>query len=301
MTAPNLSYIITTRNKLPYLRRAMTRLLAEHQDNENILVADGASADGTKEFLAELYRAGKIQNYTSEPDEGESHALNKLLLRAQGQLIKIITDDDVFFYPAIRACKTFLLAHPEIDLIGTEGGISHNQNPHDIARAVVYETAYRAWRTDHTPFSFCGLGIMFQRSSLPILGLWDPAFRRADAEFSYRITAGKANIAWYTGYSFVNVSNPQSVSIVHMKKIKEETERLDKFYLNKDPDSYFAAGCNAIRVKLNLTRGSSSRAQASPAQFLAASPDLFLAAEKWLEARNQEQRPEFLINDRHAF
>ena len=91
---------------------------------------------------------------------------------------------------------------------------------------------------------------MIRRSSLPLLGLWDPSFRRADAEFSLRVTAGKANIAWYTGYSFVNISNPQSVSLVYMKKIKDETDRLNKFYLNKNPDSFIVEKLKVLRNKI---------------------------------------------------
>ena len=81
---PNLSYIIATKNKLPYLKIALEKLIANKKEGEEILVADGASTDGTKEYIEELERAGKIDFYISEPDYAESHALNKLFLKAQG-------------------------------------------------------------------------------------------------------------------------------------------------------------------------------------------------------------------------
>ena len=88
-----LSYIIATRNKLPYLKTGLKKLIAAKKPDEEILVADGASTDGTKEYLEELKKEGKIDFYLSEPDYAESHALNKLFLLANGTLIKIINDD----------------------------------------------------------------------------------------------------------------------------------------------------------------------------------------------------------------
>ncbi|WP_460620260.1 glycosyltransferase, partial [Hymenobacter qilianensis] len=56
-----LSYILTTYNKLPYLKQVLERLMAARQEDEEIVVADGGSKDGTVEYLQGLYAAGRIQ------------------------------------------------------------------------------------------------------------------------------------------------------------------------------------------------------------------------------------------------
>ncbi|MBU4223854.1 hypothetical protein KJ934_01345, partial [Patescibacteria group bacterium] len=178
-----------------------------------------------------------------------------------------------------------------------EGGFK-NQNPATGVRPLVYERGYHQWQKNHTPFSFCGLGAMIRKSSLPIIGLWNPSFRRADAEFSLRVTAGKANIAWYTGYSFVNISNPQSTSLVYMKKIKDETDRLNKFYLNKNPDLFIVEKIKVLRNKLRNWFLFGNKNKLPPAEFQAQWPDLAAVAEKWLEIKNKERKPEFLWNTR---
>ena len=294
-----ISYITTTKNKIPYLKNRMEKLLAQKIGDEEILVADGASADGTKEYLEELKKKGGIDFYSSEPDYGESHALNKLFLIARGELIKIITDDDVFSYESVLACKKFMLEHPEIDLIGSEGGSQNkdmesivSDDPLEYVRAINYSNNYRQWQKNHTPFSFCGLGIMFRRSSLPVIGLWNLSFRAADAEFSFRTTAGKANIAWYTGYSFINVSNPKSVSLVYKNKIKNEMDRLNKFYLNKDPDSLLVEKMRAIKNKIY---GLFRYGQKKPKMmFQQKFQEITEIGEKWLEIKNRQKKPEFI-------
>lgn len=301
-----LSYILVTKNKLPFLRDRINVLLAQKQSDEEILVADANSTDGSKEYLAGLKAQGKIDYYISEPDFGESHALNKLLFFCRGTLVTAITDDDVFDFHAIRACKAFMLEHSKIDFLSTEGGSFHrtyesleNRDPLQLVRPLDYEKNYRKWQVDHTPFSFCGLGMMFRLSSLPVLGLFNLSFRAADAEFSFRTTAGKANIAWYTGYSFVNISNPQSVSLVFRDKIKNEVERLNAFYLGKKKEWYIIQKIKVIRTKLRIMwmKKDVNKSHQSKDSFESRWPEIASMAQKWLTIKNEEKKPEFLWNN----
>ena len=109
-----LSYIIATKNKLPYLKVGLEKLIANKKQDEEILVADGASTDGTKEYLAELKNLGKIDFFISEPDYGLAHALNKLVLQSRGELVKYVSDDDTFNYKVMQECKKFMIEHPEM-------------------------------------------------------------------------------------------------------------------------------------------------------------------------------------------
>lgn len=238
-------------NKLPYLKVSLTKLIENKNPDEEILVADGGSTDGTGEYLEELFNQGKIDGYISEKDYGESHALNKLFLKAQGQLITLVTDDDAFDYPTIQKCKKFMLDNCEIDLLGTNGA-KKNQSYNSKIIMMDYTNDYNTWKNTHRPFMFCGLGIMMRRSSLPILGFWGIGFARADAEYSLRITNGKVNIAWYSGPSFVNISNPQSISRTQRQKVWHETVRLNKFYLDKK--NYYPKFLVNLRAKLRKIR-----------------------------------------------
>lgn len=297
MDTRDLSYILTTKNKLPYLKTSLEKLLQQKKEGEEILVADGASTDGAREYLTDLKESGKIDYLVSEPDYGESHALNKLLFAARGKLIKVVTDDDVFHYPTIALCKKFMMEHHEIDFVSANGGFK-NQDPETQVRPLVSTGEYKLWQKYRTPFSFCGLGYIVRKSALPVVGLWNISFRRADAEYTLRLTSGKANLAWYTGYAYVNVSNPASVSIVHQKKIKDETDRLNKFYLNKNPDNFLVEKFKIARNKVHSTllgRG----ARLSSRAFSEKWPALAATTEKWLEDRHKEKH-EFLWNKQYA-
>lgn len=229
MTAPKLSYVTTTFNKLPYLKEVYARLLKNRQTDEEIIAIDGGSTDGTIEYLNDLQQRGKINRFLSEKDKGESHGTNRGLLLASGDLIKVVTDDDAFYYPGIQACRQYMLENPQIDLIGTEGASVNWKRP-DPIRASDTRVEYRRYREEGIPFPFCGLGWMIRRSSLPLLGLFDTNFTRMDAEYTLRVTSGKGIVGWYTGYTWARILNPQSNSKNLRGRQAKERDRLNTFY-----------------------------------------------------------------------
>jgi hypothetical protein len=222
--------------------------------------------------------------------------MNKLFLIAKGTLLTVITDDDIFHFKTLTVIKNFMLQHPEIDLTGSEGGFK-DQNLAKEVRPLHYEQNYRKWQNKHTPFSSCGLGLVYRRSSLPLLGLWNPSFKQLDAEFTLRNTAGKANIAWCTGHTYVNVSGPQSTSILHMKKIKKEGEILKKLYLGKNPDNFIIQKLKIIlnKIKNGNLLINKQLYKKEPIKW----EDLAGIAGVWLEQINHEKKLKFLWNEKH--
>ena|SRR3989344_379763 len=290
---PNLSYLTVTKNKLPYFKIGIEKLIASKKPDEEILVADGASTDGTKEYLEELKKAGKIDFYLSEPDYAESHALNKLFLVAKGTLIKIINDDDAYYFPAIEASKKFMLEHQEIDILGMNGGSFKHDTPNtQVLRQVKgYEKNFMRWKKEGRPFEFAVLGLMFRRSALPLIGFWDLSFKNADAEFTFRATASKAKLAWCLSPAFVFIRTREGVTMNNMKRMREETLRLRKFYLNENPPSKILT---AIKRPF---RNFKERMAARNKVFNNSSGtwrELYDEAERWLIAQNKNKKVEFL-------
>lgn len=225
-----LSYVITTYNKLPYLKNVLSTLLENVGSDEEVVVTDGASTDGTLEYLKELLKAGKIHQLVSEKDKGEAHGWNKAFLLAKGELIKVITDDDVFDYSEIKKCKDFMLSQPEIDFLGTDGVFIKHHNKGFFNINSDYSKDFLDWKINKKPFAFCGLGWMVRKSSLALIGLLDTSFVSSDAEYTLKVTSGKGNIAWYTGKVWTRISNQNSNSSTQSKKIRVDRDKLRLIY-----------------------------------------------------------------------
>ena len=316
-----LSYIVVTRNKLEFLREAMPRLIENRQPGEEIIVVDGASTDGATEYLQELYEAGHIDQFLSEPDVGEAHALNKGLLMARGELIKLISDDDVFHYPTIQKCKEFMQGHPEIDVLGGGMAGTHIDRMENIAFFEVCEEYFREWiDSGKQPFVIQGLPLMLRRKSLPLVGLFHTLMKSVDGEFGLRISL-IANLAYCTSAVALRIGNPKSGYERYAEQIRIELKRQAYFYgwdppadikewMNSDNQSLFQKVVKRIR-RLTKRAGQKLFRLLRPADTNALltlangkktvlPAEAFEIGEKWLNAYNAEHPCTFLCGYNHT-
>ena len=229
----SLTYVITTRNKLPYLKEVMKRLLENVRVDEEIVVADGVSTDGTVEYLKDLHEQGKIHQFISEPDKGEAHGYNKALLMARGELIKLITDDDAFYYPGIQECKRFMLENKHIDVISGNTAQIMLERPGRFKFLAECQNNYQEWLNHSTSGWFIGLPLMIRKQSLSLTGLFSTGFIQVDTEYSLRITSlNHVNIAWHMSVLAVRIENPKSNfrSFSLDRKSFEERDRMWYFF-----------------------------------------------------------------------
>ncbi len=90
-----LSYIVSTRNRIQFLQIILPLLFANIQPDEEIIVVDSNSTDGTQDYLNELHSKGKIHKFISEPDKNQAHGWNKAILtRRQGGSTDCYQKDD---------------------------------------------------------------------------------------------------------------------------------------------------------------------------------------------------------------
>ena len=240
-----LSYIITTFNKLDFLKVTLPYLIEACKEDEEIVIVDGGSTDGTKNYLHGLFEQHKIHKFLSEKDFGEAHGTNNALLLAEGELVKLITDDDIYHFPAIATCREFMLNHKRIDILGFDG-FEYNANQKHLAyiKGDCLES-FKIWKREHTPFHFCGLSYLFRKSSLAYMGLFNTSFKIIDLEYSVRVSSIKANIAFYTGPAYVNIVTPQSNSHKFYKIFDSEKRKLIKMY----PTAKAALQTRSLKLK----------------------------------------------------
>lgn len=226
----NLSYILSTYNKLAYLKITIPILIDSLEEDDELIVIDGDSQDGTKEYLGKLNEGGEKFSFISEKDKGEAHGFNKGVLLAKCDLIKIITDDDAFNYPVIKKCKDFMLHHPEIDIMaGNTGGI-RMENIKSLYCSFSFQEDFELWKKGSLKnFFFNGTCLMIRKSSLALTGLFSTSSLLADMEFSLRVT-GVARIAWCTGIIATRIMNSQSNNLMYAERAKIENEKLCQFY-----------------------------------------------------------------------
>lgn len=119
MTEPKISIVIPSFNSAAYIGQAIDSVLAQDYPNTEILVIDGGSKDGTM-ALVEKY-GDAITWPVSEPDRGQSHALNKGFARATGEIMAWLCSNDYYQPGAFHAAARFFEEHPDAEFVWGDG------------------------------------------------------------------------------------------------------------------------------------------------------------------------------------
>ncbi len=100
-----LSIVTPTYNMARYLPETLDSVAALRTPHEHIVV-DGSSSDGTVELLEA--REDPQLSWISEPDSGQTNAVNKGLAMARGDLLAWVNADDAYIPAAVdRALERF--------------------------------------------------------------------------------------------------------------------------------------------------------------------------------------------------
>jgi glycosyltransferase involved in cell wall biosynthesis len=105
-----LTIITPSLNQAAYLERTLESVLDQGYEPLEYLVVDGGSTDGSVDILRRYDE--RLTWWVSEPDSGQTDALNKALKRATGDVIAYINSDDYYLPGAFAAATGALRANP---------------------------------------------------------------------------------------------------------------------------------------------------------------------------------------------
>lgn len=110
---PLVSVVTPCYNGMPYIVENIESVLMQDYPEVEHLVVDGASTDGTIEVLKQYPHL----RWLSEPDRGQSHALNKGFRLVRGAIIGWLNADDTYNPGAIRSAVEYFQNHPEVAVV----------------------------------------------------------------------------------------------------------------------------------------------------------------------------------------
>ncbi|MBV8480476.1 MAG: glycosyltransferase [Actinobacteria bacterium] len=116
-----VSIVTPSLNQAHYLREAIESVRAQTHSPIEHIVVDGGSTDGTLELLAGYDDV----TWSSEPDRGQSHALNKGFSLARGEVLGWLNADDAYepnaVAEAILALEDAGLAYADVTRVNDDG------------------------------------------------------------------------------------------------------------------------------------------------------------------------------------
>jgi glycosyltransferase involved in cell wall biosynthesis len=180
-----LSVITPALDQVRYIGQALDSVASLPVEHEHIVI-DGGSTDGTVDLLRERDDPSLV--WISEPDRGQTDAVNKGLRRARGEYVGWINADDEYVPEGVARAVHHLDSLPEVgavygfmEITNEAGELTRTYRP-----AAFNWTRY-LWAGDYVPTT----AIVFRRSLLEGRGVLDEAFRdAADYDFYLRLFHG---------------------------------------------------------------------------------------------------------------
>lgn len=109
-----ISIITPSYNQVDYIGRTIESIISQKGDFElEYIIVDGNSNDGSVEVIRSYGERDERIQWVSEPDNGQSDAINKGLRKATGDVVAFLNSDDMYKPGALQAIAEQVQRHPE--------------------------------------------------------------------------------------------------------------------------------------------------------------------------------------------
>lgn len=145
MKLPRITIITPSFNQADYLEQTINSVLDQGYPNLEYMIFDGGSTDHSVEVIKKY--EDRLDYWESQSDEGQSHAINKGLARASGEIVNWLNSDD-YYEPGSLHSVAESFTDPGVKvvcgrsrIVSADGRLLHHSNgtdvyPDDLARTI---------------------------------------------------------------------------------------------------------------------------------------------------------------------
>jgi glycosyltransferase involved in cell wall biosynthesis len=121
---PRISIVTPSFNQGQFLEETIRSILLQGYPNLEYLIVDGGSTDDSVEIIRKYQE--HLSFWVSEPDSGQSDAINKGFARCSGELMNWINSDDVLTPGALQVVAEAFGSEPDAGVfVGAAAHVNH--------------------------------------------------------------------------------------------------------------------------------------------------------------------------------
>lgn len=112
---PRISIVTPSYNQAQFIEQTIDSILSQNYPNLEYIVIDGGSTDGSAAIIRRYEKHLKF--WVSEKDRGQTHAINKGMAHATGEIRAYLNSDDYYLPGTFEAVSQAWQEQPDIDLL----------------------------------------------------------------------------------------------------------------------------------------------------------------------------------------
>ena len=137
---PKVSIVTPSFNQASFLEQTLRSVLEQDYPNLEYIVIDGGSTDGSVEIINKY--ADQLAYWQSQPDQGQTDAINQGFAHATGEILAWLNSDDLLLPGAVSAAVRALEEHPEAAMVYGDALLINAQGK-TIGKFPAAQTDYR--------------------------------------------------------------------------------------------------------------------------------------------------------------
>ena len=230
---PLVSIVTPSFNQGRFLKRTIDSVLTQDYQNVEYIVIDGGSTD---ESLDILNSYGDQFFWMSESDKGQTDAINKGMLQANGDILAYLNSDDVLMPGAITRIVNYFDQHPECGMVyGNADYI--DADDHFIG---TYKTADYSFERLMQDCMVCQPASFWRKSVAEIVGPFDEKLNFVmDYEYWIRIAKSGAGINFIKEKIACSRLYPETKTMSARAKIYKEIFEISRKYTGRINVSFY--------------------------------------------------------------
>jgi glycosyltransferase involved in cell wall biosynthesis len=114
--APLISIVTPSFNQRRFIEQTVLSLQRQTYQNFEHIIVDAGSTDGTLEVLRK-HETAYAMVWSSEPDSGMYHGINKGLRKARGEILAYLNSDDLYLPWTLEVVADHFARNPSTDLL----------------------------------------------------------------------------------------------------------------------------------------------------------------------------------------
>ena len=118
---PKISVITPTFNQGAFIEKTINSVLSKNYPNLEFIIIDGGSTDNTVEIIKKY--ENHLTYWVSEPDRGQSHAINKGMAIATGEILTWLNSDDWYLPDTLQRFAELFQQNPDVGMIVGAGSM----------------------------------------------------------------------------------------------------------------------------------------------------------------------------------